>query len=692
MRGLTLGRALALGLASAVGAGGILVSLLLQRWGESLLDGSERVREAASERAAAVVRQALGGAEASLARLQQEARAGVLPADDPSGIERLLRVEVLQNPDLAEATFTRARVVETEPEPRVAAGGRWQVSAWRDGGDGAAISTTRTHEGSGEDPTEHVTFRATLRHHRFSDEPLWTDLHYAERDERLPEERRRVVVTVMGVVEARSGRTLGVARIGLLATRLDAVARVRASGDGGPDPHRVFLADERARLVTRLFPGQPMTDDGTDLRPAAASLPPEVRAALAQPALVEVDAEHPRRASRFGVGGRGYLLSAFLLPGARDWRIGVLAPEEIYLGGWRRARRALLTASAIVAAALALAGGAGLRSVRLSLGGLVRSTARMRDFDFAPADARSPFRDLDQVQRDLEQAKTALRALGRYVPVDLVRQLYRSGREPALGGEVRELTVMFTDIEGFTSLAETLSPDHLARALGRYFEVMTAAVHASGGIVDKYIGDAVMALWNAPEPLPGHSARACAAALASREAARRLMASSAWEGLPALRTRFGLHRGEVMVGHFGAPDRIAYTALGDAVNLASRLEGRNRAYGTSILASQAVRGATGDAFAFRLVDVVAVKGRKQGVAVHELLGAAGDVPPERVAAARLYEQAFAAYRARCFDEALELLASLEDDPAGRVLAARCRAFRDSPPGPDWDGVHSASEK
>ncbi|HSD26681.1 MAG TPA: adenylate/guanylate cyclase domain-containing protein, partial [Vicinamibacteria bacterium] len=603
MRGLTLGWALTLALGSAVAAGGVLVCLLLQRWGESLRDGSERVREAASERAAAVVRQALGGAEASLARLQNEARAGVLPADDPSGVERLLLVELLHNPDLVEATFTRARVVGTDPEPLVAAGGRWQVSAWRDGGDAATVSTTRTRAGSGQDPTAHVTFRATLRHHRFSDEPLWTDLHYAERDEPLPEERRRVVVTVMGVVEDRAGRTLGVARLGLLASRLDAVTRVRASADDGPDPHRVFLADERGRLVTRLFPGQGLTDDGVDLRPATGSLPPEIRAALAQPALLEVDAEHLRRSARFEVDGRGFLLSAFHLPGARDWRIAVLAPEEHYLGRWRRTRRALLAASGIVVAALALAGGAGLRSVRLSLGGLVRSTARMRDFDFAPADARSPFRDLDQVLRDLEQAKTALRALGRYVPVDLVRQLYRSGREPKLGGEIRELTVLFTDIEGFTALAETLSPDRLARALGRYFEVMTSAVHASGGIVDKYIGDAVMALWNAPEPLPDHAARACAAALAGREATRRLMASAEWEGLPALRTRFGLHRGEVMVGHFGSPDRIAYTAVGDAVNLASRLEGQNRAYGTAILVSQAVREAAGDTFAFRLLDV-----------------------------------------------------------------------------------------
>jgi adenylate cyclase len=201
-----------------------------------------------------------------------------------------------------------------------------------------------------------------------------------------------------------------------------------------------------------------------------------------------------------------------------------------------------------------------------------------------------------------------------------------------------------------------------------------------------------MALWNAPDALPGHAVLACGAALAGREATERLMASPDWEDGPRFRTRFGLHRDHVMVGHFGAPDRISYTALGDGVNLASRLEGLNRVYGTEILVSQAVRDAAFDAFAFRLVDVVAVKGRAHGVRVHELLGVLASVSAATLDTARAYEQALAAYRQRRFDEALERFSALGDDPPSRVLAERCRIFRENPPAAAWDGTHVAREK
>jgi adenylate cyclase len=144
-----------------------------------------------------------------------------------------------------------------------------------------------------------------------------------------------------------------------------------------------------------------------------------------------------------------------------------------------------------------------------------------------------------------------------------------------------------------------------------------------------------------------------------------------------------------MVGHFGAPDRMSYTALGDGVNLASRLEGLNKAYGTTILVSQTVRESVGDAFAFRLVDVVAVKGKSKGVRVYELLGPRGaPVGPE----IRRYEEAFAAYAQGRFADALARLAQHEDDPPSRVLAERCRLYLKVPPPPGWTGIYMAHEK
>src|SRR6185436_16507256 len=215
-------------------------------------------------------------------------------------------------------------------------------------------------------------------------------------------------------------------------------------------------------------------------------------------------------------------------------------------------------------------------------------------------------------------------------------------------------------------------------------------IHSTQGTIDKYIGDAIMAVWNTPTPCSDHPRRACEAALACREAEARLFGSPEWNGRLPLHTRFGIHRDRVMVGHFGAPDRMSFTALGDGVNLAARLEGLNKHYGTTILVSEAVREETKDEFAFRLVDVVAVKGRSRGVRVYELLGRA-DARAER-ASERAYERALERYWARDFAGALTILEAQLADPPSGVLAERARILAANPPPAEWDGVYVARVK
>jgi adenylate cyclase len=717
-KGLTLGRALTVALAGLALVVGLLLGLLLQRWGDSLLAASERLRETLSGRADQEVQRTLGGAEAALEDVVMQARSGAMDVEDPLAVERCLFTDLMANADLAEVTLTRARRTADEPSAPLAAQGRWQVSVFREGNEPARIVTSHTHQqgpgfvvdirarppGSyglravpfaraatrGEDPTAHLTFATTLKHHRFSSEPLWTDLHYAELDARLPEANRRVVVTVMKVLEDDAGRLLGVIRVGLLTAALDRVARLRVDASDPADPHRVFLADGEGRLITRLHSDQAFEDQNGDLRAKANGLPEEMRAALAHPALSRVSSENPVGFGRFEIGGRAFLVSALNLRGAQGWRVGIVVPEDHYLGAFRQIRMMLLLVSLSAGGVLLFLGILALRSVRGSLARMVASAARMREFDFAPLPATAPFRDLAEVMTDLEQAKTALRAMGKYVPINLVRQLYRARKEPTLGGELRDISLMFTDIQDFTTLSERLPPDTLARALGRYFAVMTAAIHAAGGTVDKYIGDSVMALWNAPEAQQDHATRACSAALACLEATGRLMSSPDWAELPPFRTRFGLHRDNVMVGHFGAPDRLSYTALGDGVNLASRLEGLNKTYGTTILASQAIRESAGDAFAFRLLDIVAVKGKSQGVQVYELIGA-GPLAASQQERVKAYERALEAYQQRRFADALSLLAGQGDQPS-QVLGERCRRFQRAPPPEGWNGLFVADSK
>jgi adenylate cyclase len=217
---------------------------------------------------------------------------------------------------------------------------------------------------------------------------------------------------------------------------------------------------------------------------------------------------------------------------------------------------------------------------------------------------------------------------------------------------------------------------------------MTRAVHATQGTVDKFIGDAVMAIWNAPLDDAEHVANACRAALRCVVDTRALFASKEWQGRPPLVTRFGLHVTQAMVGNFGAPDRLSYTAIGDGVNLASRLEGLNKEYGTSIIVSDAVVRQVRDRFVFRRLDRVAVKGKAQAIEVYELLGEAG-VP--KGAAAVQYEEALGAYLRRDFQLAASLLLASEDLPS-RTLRARCAELQVTPPPADWDGVWTLHTK
>jgi adenylate cyclase len=221
---------------------------------------------------------------------------------------------------------------------------------------------------------------------------------------------------------------------------------------------------------------------------------------------------------------------------------------------------------------------------------------------------------------------------------------------------------------------------------------MAAGVRSTDGTIDKYIGDSVMAFRNAPARCEDHALRACRAVVACKRRVAELYASAAWTGLPPLVTRFGLHRANVMVGNFGAPEHMSYTALGDGVNLASRLEGLCKVYHVSALASAAIVEQARGEFAFRLLDRVAVKGKHEPVDVYELVGARA-LATNEVRTATRYEEALRAYFARDFRRARTLLVDLvADDGPSRVLDGRCMAMLADPPPLEWDGVYAATSK
>jgi adenylate cyclase len=380
-----------------------------------------------------------------------------------------------------------------------------------------------------------------------------------------------------------------------------------------------------------------------------------------------------------------------------SWLIGAAAPEADFLGVLAKNRVA-----AIVILAAALVFGVVVafilsRLIAAPLAVLAGEMGQVGDFVLTNrARLRTRFREVALIDRSLLAMKGSLRSFSYYVPTDLVRAMLASGQEARLEGHSRELTVCFADIAGFTSLAETMPPSELVQRLGRYLEEMTRIIATSGGTIDKFIGDAIMAFWGAPLPADDHAARACEAAIRCQRtlAALRASADSAW--LAGLHARIGIASGEVLVGNVGTPDRFNYTVMGDTVNLASRLESLNKAYGTAILVSEATYREARTRIVARPVDLVQVKGKHLGVAVYEPLGLATDDDAQAREIATCSEEAFAAYRERQFERAAEhfarVLSIRPDDRAAAVLERRCRDYLAAPPPEEWTGVHVMTEK
>jgi adenylate cyclase len=718
----TLGQVFGLSLLGLAAVLALLFYLVFQLSRETLIESSERIRDGASREIGERVTSFLAKAPDAVEQFQREIDQGLVDARDLQAVEPALFALLLSARDITEITLTYGRKTGFDEEGalQLAATPRGQVCAERaltDKGEdrfwsrhihqenGAFVADRREFEAKSRfstlplrresgpvisDPTLHATF-TTPASENFSGRLLWSDLHWSQLDADLPEAQRRVEVSVQQVVTDMEGEFLGVLRVGLLTQQLDRAVQLNLAA-GQADPHRIFICDLAGHLITRLSPSDRLEDLDGDLRIAPASLPPEIAGALADPNLRAVDEKRPSSSGHFHFDGQEFLTTFRALPGTQEWIVGIVVPRAYYLGRLSTIRERLLAVSLGSMALLVVGGTFILRRVKRGLAQIVGESLTMNAFEFAPAPTGSSFRDVSEVLESLEKTKTAMRAMSKYVPVDLVRRLYRSKTEPALGSELLEISIMFTDVKDFTAAAERIAPNELAAALGRYLDVMVSIIQQeTGGTIDKFIGDAIMTFWNAPERVTEHARMACLAALRCREASHALSQSSDWQGLPPFETRFGLHQDKALVGHFGAHDRMNYTAMGDAVNLASRLEGLNKQYGTSIIASDRIVEDAREHFDFRLLDLVAVKGKTDAVRIYELLGqkGAGSAMRETVKA---YEAAFEAYVARNFGEAIALLAQNGNDAPSAILLNRCRTFQEAPPPVDWQGVHVSTSK
>jgi adenylate cyclase len=721
----TLTQVFALSLLVLAALLGLLFFVVFDSSRQTIIESSERLRVQVGHEVGERVTAYLAQAPNAVDQFQGALHRDVCDPQNPEAVERALLALLSSNREIGDLTFTYGEKTgfADDGEIQLAPTPRGQLSVVRvpaaDGSErlwsrhvhqenGAFVAEhreidpkrrladnpqTREPVGALPDPTTHLTF-ITPASRDFYGELLPSELHWSQLDADLPEPQRRVEVSVQQALTDADGNFAGVLRVGLLRQQLDLAVALKVTPEGVDDPHRIFICDVQGRLIAPVQPAAHVQEWDDGLRLTADSAPPEVAAALGDLQLREMENGSAPKSGQVRHGGQDFLTTFLRLRDdteTREWVVGIVVPRAFYLGRLGALRDRMLAVSLGMIVLVVGGGGLTLRAIKRAQSQIAGESVKMNRFEFAPAPTESAFRDVSDVLESFEKGKTAMRAMGRYVPIDLVRRLYREKSEPVLGGEDAELTIMFTDIKNFTAFSEQLPPDRLAAALGLYLDVMARIIQQeTRGTIDKYIGDAIMALWNVPEPVPDHPRLACQAALRCRDAVRVLSQSPDWCELPPFETRFGLHTETALVGHFGAHDRMNYTAIGDAVNLASRLESLNKQYGTSIIASERIVEKTRDAFDFRLLDLVAVKGKSQAVKIYELLGAKGAGASGETADA--YERAFAAYLARDFTGAIAILEAQRTDPPSAVLLDRCRAFLDEPPPADWTGVHVSTSK
>ena len=283
---------------------------------------------------------------------------------------------------------------------------------------------------------------------------------------------------------------------------------------------------------------------------------------------------------------------------------------------------------------------------------------------------------------------------GQYVPPQLVDEMSRDPRAFNTAGESREMTVLFSDVRNFTSMSEDLDPKVLARLMNRYLTVLTRVIQRHRGTIDKYIGDAVMAFWGAPLHDPEHARNGVLAALEMQREMVNLRAEFKALGWPEMEIGVGLSSGVMSVGNMGSEFRMAYTVLGDTVNLGARLEGLTKQYGVGIIVGEATRDAVPEIL-FRELDRVRVKGKERPVTIFEPLGYAADMGPARLASIRTFEQMLVHYRAGEWPEAETLLAELDaacSTPLYHLYRERISYYRQNPADKAWDGVFQFQSK
>jgi len=540
------------------------------------------------------------------------------------------------------------------------------------------------------EPIAEVKYRPTERPWYIGaskqDKPYWTDMYILFTD-KVPG------ITVAQRVLNPRGEVTGVLGLDIELSELSRFMKELTVVKGGGE---VFIVDADDQVVAFKNALELRVPKGNTFRPK------KVYELTEEPAVMVAYAEYQASGKdyfRFLHDKKWHLCSASTFPDdfGTDWTIIMFVPENYFLGETKNTHLTVLLYALIILILAVVLVTALSRKLTRPIVQLTRETRKIQKLDLDNHQhLTSHITEFQALADAVATMKTGLQAFKRYVPDMLVRQLIETGQEATLGGHKQDLTIMFTDIAFFSSIAEKMDPEHLMTHLSEYLDELTWILMDTQGTVDKYIGDAIMVFWGAPVADPHHAEHACRAALLCQEKVRAL--NQAWEsqGKFPLPTRIGIQTGPTIVGNMGSKERMNYSVLGDTVNMASRLEGVNKVYGTSIAVGSATRAQAGEFFVFRPMDMVILKGKQKAVIIYELMGAADQLSDGLQALARECDRLFLLYLERQWKEALEGYEALHkthpEDPLVKLYLERCRELLTHPPSNDWDGVHKLEHK
>jgi adenylate cyclase len=465
------------------------------------------------------------------------------------------------------------------------------------------------------------------------------------------------------------------------------------------EAHRFVAFDDRNRLLAHFDQNQMFKHTGTPESPAVElATTADISDPVVREALQIFARAGPFSIADFLVDGTTYL-GTVARQVARDGGIFFVlyaAPLSDFQGTLTEAARrsipiALLVFLLLLPGIVYLA-----RTISRPLAKLSNEAELIQSFQLEdPIEMNSRVVEVSTLIRSMSGMKNTIREVSKFVPKALVKDILENEDTVAVGGQIRRISILFTDVKDFTPIAERIPAHELMANMSEYFEQLASLIIERNGTVDKFIGDAIFSFWNAPLAVAQHEHVACATALECHAASRRLNARWTESGIAAWKTRFGIHVGDAVLGNVGSSDRIDYTAIGDNVNIAARLEGLNKFYGSSILVSGQIAKVCSDEFLFRRVDRTQPKGLGRALDIFELLGSfnAGAECHNASSMAKLVRDWDSVYEVYASRDWMRTLGALEafadeypDDALAGIYLDRVIGFILEPPTDAWDGV------